>query len=263
MRLPGGVVEDGTRRRDWTFQPVSGGLELALAEVAETALSTPHAVTRALSLALDRLSGKAPTPERVAGLCVADRQFLMRELERHLGSEGGWLQADCRNCGERFDFQIRYADLPVQAAGPGYPQVQIDVDGRQLGFRLPTGADQEELLSDRESMTQTWLLKRLVVDGELPEPPGQDVAAAAEAALEAISPGIVLTVQVACPACETGNEVELDPYQAIHRQSDALLQEVHELAMHYHWREADILDLPRERRQRYLQLIDRARGMVD
>jgi hypothetical protein len=263
MRLPGGLVEHGTRQRDWAFRPASGALELALAEVKEEAGSAPQAVTRALALALDRLGGAVATTDRVAALCVADRQYLMRELERHLGNEGGWFQADCRQCGARFDFHIDYADLPVREAAEGYPEAGIDLDGRQWRFRLPTGADQEAVagLPDGEALPR--LLRRLALAGDPPEAPGQDLIAAAEAALEAISPAICLTVQAECPECGAGNAVELDPYRALARPADHLLQEVHQLALHYHWSEADILGLPRARRQRYLHLIDRARGMAE
>jgi len=37
---------------------------------------------------------------------------------------------------------------------------------------------------------------------------------------------------------------------------------VHTLAWYYHWSEAEILALPRARRQLYLSRIDRARGMT-
>ena len=263
MQLPGGLVENGMRQRDWAFRPLSGALELALAEAAEGAASTPLAVTRALSLALDHLAGGAPTPPRVARLCVADRQFLMRELDRHLGFEGGWFQAECCRCGARFDFHLDYADLPVQEGGEGFPRAQVDMEGRQLWFRLPTGADQEILASLPEEETRPWLLRQLAGEPEALGTPGQDLMAAVEAALEAVSPGIVVRVQAACPECGSANEVELDPYRVFSRTSDGLLQEVHQIAVHYHWSEADILDLPRARRQRYLQLISRARGMVE
>jgi hypothetical protein len=263
MRLPGGLVEDGRRGREWAFRPVSGALELAVAEVGETAGSTPQAVTQALSLALDHLAGGPASRDRVAALCVADRQFLMRELEQHLGSEGGWFEANCTNCGERFDFEVQYAALPVHEAEGGFPEARVDLDGTRLTFRLPTGADQEELVRQPETDHRTWLLNRLLTDGELPGEPGDTVVAAAENALEAVAPGIVLTVLANCPACRNPSQVELDPYRAINRSSGRLLREVHQLATHYHWSEADILGLPHGRRQRYLRLIDRSRGMTD
>ena len=260
MQLPGGLVEDGVRRRDWVFRPLSGALELALAEVAEEAGNTPRAVTRALALALDRLAGAAATPPRVADLCVADRQFLMRELERHFGYSGGWFQAKCGQCGVPFDFHLDYAELPVREAGEGYPQARVELNGRPLRLRLPTGADQEILADLPEEAARSWLLRQLAIGEASPQSPA--AVATAEAALESIAPGIVLRLQTTCPECGGGNEVELDPYRVLARGSDPLLQEIHLIAAHYHWSEAEILDLPRSRRQRYLQMIDRARGLA-
>jgi len=68
-------------------------------------------------------------------------------------------------------------------------------------------------------------------------------------------------VQAACPECGTARAVDLDPYGALRHRPDTLLLQVHRLAWHYHWSEAEILALPRPRRLRYLQLIDQARGL--
>jgi len=38
--------------------------------------------------------------------------------------------------------------------------------------------------------------------------------------------------------------------------ADALIRQVHTLALHYHWSQAAILRLPRARRLRYLALLD-------
>lgn len=264
MRLPGGLVDHGERRRDFAFHPVSGALELALSEAGEQAPSMPCAVTRALTLSLARLAGAPPTPERVAALCVADRQYLMRALDGHLGAGAAWMQGSCPGCGQRFDFRLDPAELPVQEAGPGFPQAQVELDGRPLWFRLPTGADQE-LLARQAELPQddasAWLMQRLACGGTPPEPTAEAMAAV-EAALERVSPAIVLAVQAACPDCGTAAEVELDPYGMLARPADALLHEVHRIAWHYHWPEAEILALPQARRQRYLRLIDRARGMA-
>jgi hypothetical protein len=37
--------------------------------------------------------------------------------------------------------------------------------------------------------------------------------------------------------------------------AEGLYEEVHHLAYHYHWREQDILELPRSKRRRYLALL--------
>lgn len=261
MRLPGGLVECGTRRRDFAFRPLTGALELALAEIGETAPNTPQAVTQVLRLVLAQLCGEPPSAERVAALCVADRQFLMRELERHLGVGGGWFHGCCEQCGSDFDFHLDYAQLPVQEAEEGFPRAMLRHDGRTFAFRLPTGEDQESLLQLPPAEAPDWLLGQLAEDPDerLPEDP--EFRAAAEAALDAMAPGIVLVVEAACPQCGKDNRVELDPYRALARSSDPLLHEVHQIAAHYHWSEGEILALPRTRRQHYLQLIDRARGV--
>jgi hypothetical protein len=46
------------------------------------------------------------------------------------------------------------------------------------------------------------------------------------------------------------------------RSASELYDEVHALAWHYHWSEAEILALPRVRRQSYMSRVDRARGMT-
>jgi hypothetical protein len=265
MPLPGGLVEHGERRRDYRFRPLSGALELALAEAGDAAPSMPHAVTQALALALDGLAGAPATPERVAALCVADRQYLMRELDAHLGSGPGWQQGACAGCGARFDFPLDPAALPVQEAGPGFPEAQVELGGQAWRFRLPTGADQERLAARSdlpEAEAMAWLMRRLAC---APLPADADDAGAmqaVESALEEVSPAIVLRVQAQCPDCGQASEVELDPYRALERPADDLLLEVHRIAWHYHWPEDQILALPQARRRRYLQLIDRARGMA-
>ena len=283
MQLPGGLIEMGVRRRDFAFRPLSGALELALAEIVKydegdetdesgaatprggAALSTPQAVTRALALALERLAGDAASTARVARLCVADRQFLMRALEVHLGHSGGWFDAQCARCGARFDFHLDFAQLPVVEAGAAFPYATLEIDGRARRYRLPTGADQEALVAQPEATARAWLIRALAddVSGDAPaiEPDAQAIAAL-DAALEAVAPAVVLAVEAACPECGQANTVDLDPYRALALSSDEILREVHEIATHYHWGEAEILGLPRRRRLHYLQLIANARGLT-
>jgi hypothetical protein len=261
MQLPGGLIEGNALQRQWSFQPVSGRLELALAEAAEQVVSAPQAVTRVLALALAQLGDRAATEDRTAALCVADRQFLMRELDRHLGGGGGWFHADCSACAARFDFHLDYAELPVRAAGPSYPLARVERDGRLLSFRLPTGADQEEVARIADENVRPWLLRRLSLEPEQLGEIDEALLAQADAALEAVAPVMINQIQTECPECGAANSVDLDPYRVLARRSDDLLRQVHQIATHYHWSEAEILAMPRMRRQRYLDLIDRARGM--
>lgn len=250
MRLPGGIVRDGERRRSFGFRPVDGALEAALAEAA-AAPSLPRAVTSVLAAALAELGGEPVEEQAVRDLAVGDRQFLARQLSVHLGHDPVWLTAVCRACGESFDFEVRQADLPVKEAGESFPYAQVG----SLCLRVPTGADQEAIAGLPDERAVKVLFDRCRVEGE------GDMAAA-EAAIEEVSPEVALAALAVCPACGASNEVAVDPYLGLPAQSEELFTEVHLLASNYHWSEAEILALPRARRQLYLKLIDRSRGLV-
>ncbi|MBT0895081.1 hypothetical protein KI811_14805 [Geobacter hydrogenophilus] len=270
MRLPGGIVRDGARRRDFAFRSLTGAVELALAEADGVGSTLPARVTAALAAALAHVGGEAPLPATVAGLAVADRQFLMGRLATGLGLGESWLTAGCGRCGERFDFSVTHADLPVKEAGEGYPFATVETSLGPCRFRVPTGADQEFLAGlDDEREAFRCLVGRCLVDS-----PGRrtgdgqptftaDDVARIESALEAVAPEVAVSVQAACPACGTTHVIDVDPYAALSRNAGGgLLQEIHILAASYHWSEGEILALPLERRRRYLELIDRARGMA-
>lgn len=266
MRLPGGILRDGVRRRDFAFRPLTGVVELALAEAAGADSPLPARVTAALVATLEHVGGEAAVPAAVADLSVGDRQFLMGRLAAGLGPGESWLTVSCGRCGERFDFSVNHADLPVKEAGEGYPFAQVETGLGPCRFRVPTGADQEILagLNDDGEAVRCLVGRCLVsrMGEELPPFTPDDVARI-EAALEAVAPEVSVSVQAACPACDAPHVIDRDPYRALSLQSEGrLLQEIHILAATYHWGEAEILALPLERRRSYLELIDRARGMA-
>lgn len=269
MQLPGGLWEDGVRQRSFAFRPVDGALELSVAEASDIASSMPAAVTLALQSSLSQLGGADPAPARVDALCVADRQFLMRELGRRLGRGGGWFNAVCSACHEPFDFQLDLAELPVREAGKGYPFCELDVAGNRVRFRLPNGADQAGLLAfENEAEAERWLLKRCLEQVHPTQPVDAFIARLTESdldrieqALERAGPAVTVQLQADCPACGHANIVDLNPYSALDKTPGRLLAEVHQIAYHYHWSEAEILGLSHARRRQYLRLIDRVRGM--
>ncbi|MBX3607169.1 MAG: hypothetical protein KF788_17960 [Piscinibacter sp.] len=271
--LPGGLAEGGALRRDYAFRVVDGALELALAEAAAGAAHVPQAVTQVLGSALATLAGAAPAPERIEALCVADRQLLMGELERHLGGGPRWLVADCGACGARFDMQVDPTALPVKPAGAGFPHLHLAWDGHEQLLRVPDGSDQAWLAERQADASPRAAARALAarlllrIDGRPAE--GDEVEAlpetwldAVDAALDEAAPALATQGRAACPECGQPNTVAFDPYGALARGGGELLDEVHTLASHYHWSERDILALPRARRHEYLRRVDAARGLV-
>ncbi len=274
MRLPGGIVENGALQRDFAFRPMTGAVELAVGEAGAAQGSLPARVTAALAASLEMVGGLAPLPEVVTGLAVADRQFLMLELAARLAPGETWLTAWCGACSERFDFAVDYRCLPVKEAGAGYPFADVQTGRGPCRFRVPTGADQELVadLDDGEALRCLLACCLVAHDGrmadgrsawDMVESFSSDDFEAIDAALESVAPEVAVSVQAACPACGALHVIPVDPYRALSGpQGENLLQEIHAIASAYHWSEAEILALPQDRRWRYLELIERARGMA-
>jgi len=264
--LPGGLWESGQRQRRARFRTVDGQVELELAEAVSAAANVPDAVTRLLAAALEKLGDDRPTPERVANLCVADRKQLMRLLDARLGGEARWHSARCRQCEAPFDFPLRLSTLPVGEAGEGYPFARVCHEQTEWTLRLPNGADQLAVADiDALPRARAVLFRRILIEGPVDAMPDtiEDKAfwARIETALDAVAPALIERVRATCPECGADNVIEPDPYPLLRRDGSRLLLDVHRIASHYHWSEAAILALPRGRRQRYLDLIDAARGM--
>jgi len=274
MQLPGGLWHNDERRRRFDFKPLTGEIELALAEIASSDDSLPLKVTAAVLATLGQVGGDVPTPSRVEALCVADRQFLMRCLAVFLGMEEIWLTARCARCGKCFDFFIKQSELPVKEAGEGFPFASVKTSAGLCRMRVPNGADQVAIaaIEDFEVALQT-LVHRCIVDfpdasdGEgKPENLAKKFSAddfrRVEIAIEEVAAEVATMVQAACPECEQANLVEIDPYMCLQQGLTNLFSEIHILASTYHWGETEILSMHKSRRQRYLKLIDRSRGMV-
>jgi hypothetical protein len=264
MVLPGGVLREGVRRRDFAFRPVDGNLEVALVEAAD-APTVPAAVSAALAVSLAELGGAPPDEQAVEDLAVGDRQFLARRLGVHLGRDPLWCTAVCGACDGRFDVEVRQGELPVKDAGETFPHVDVG----PLRLRVPSGADQEAIAHLPDEQAVEALVARCRTD---PGTAGVDDArgghdgeaavdlAAVEEALEAVAPEVALAVLARCPLCDAENELAVDPYAGVLGPDGHVFDDVHRLASSYHWSEADILALTRDRRQRYLRLLDGVGG---
>jgi hypothetical protein len=267
MPLPGGIWIEGERHREFRFGPVDGELELLLGESLGTASSHPARVTQVLCQALESLGGMPADPQRVRRLCVGDRQYLMRQLAALLEPGPQWLTTRCRACGELFEISFTHAELPIKPSGEGFPRTRVPTAQGEVWVRCPTGEDQEALAAiPDDGPALEHLLSRLVTavqDGREIRPRELSAAdrRAIEVAVEAISPEVATQSQSHCPHCGSSNLVDIGPYACLERTPGSLFEELHTLAMHYHWSEEAILKLPRSRRRTYLGLIDRSRNM--
>ena len=283
--LPHGLWRDGVRHGDAALRPVTGADELFLLEEA-AALSKAARVTGLLARCVGRIGDIAdPAPADVRALSVGDREALLLHLRRiSFGSRIDCV-ANCPadGCGEPMDLSFEVADLlvpPVQEQA-----VQEQADGQvgetavaevaqagadwRVAYRAPAGADQEAVAAlartDPAAAAHT-LLDRCVVS--VADPQGVPVPRdAALPALERLLPELMsrrdpqaeIRLSLDCPACGHWFEILFDTADFLVAELAArgrsIFDEVHLIARHYHWAEAEILSLSAGRRRRYLSLI--------
>ncbi|MEV7323508.1 hypothetical protein [Streptomyces sp. NPDC093970] len=272
--LPGGYWDRAGRlHREFELATLTGREEELLA--GAHAAHPAALVTEVLSRCLARLGDISPVPPEVARqLLVADRQYLLLRLRR--ATFGDRVAADLvcpwPDCGRRVSIGFSIDGVPVEEARERAPAHTITAsDGTEIAFRLPTGADQEELsdhLAVNEAETLTGLLARCVLRiGGQDGPPGREAVAALPAAVRAEveqamrerAPSVEQTLEAECPEC---GRTFLAPFD-VHRfffgelrtDAGALYREVHYLAYHYHWSETEIMAMTRDRRHTYIDVL--------
>jgi hypothetical protein len=286
--LPGGYVDErGRVHREVEVAPMTGRDEEELlsgaAPDSHAEAGSAAAVTALLTRCVARIGAIAPVTTDVArGLLVADRQFLLLKIREATFGQSVRSSISCplAECGSRIDVVFGTDAVPVVEStekGPRHPMtldaadVAVDEHGethRDLTFRLPNGADQEELsplLHRNAAAALTGLLERCVTSiGPFSPPPARLVGGLSPAArrtierrMEDLAPQVDLTMESTCPECGQTYSVPWDIqsflFGEIRVNAELLHHEVHYLAFHYHWSEREILEMPRQRRRHYVE----------
>jgi hypothetical protein len=284
--LPGGYVDAGGRlHRDFDLAVLTGREEELLAEVRHP---RPAAlVTEVLSRCVHRLGDIQPVPPEVTrDLLVADRLHLMLQLRRATFGDrvGATLVCPWPGCGERVSMDFAISDVPVEAR-PQTGRVHTMTlssaaagrDDCEVAFRLPTGADQEELarlLDANEGAALTALLARCVLRLGADYPGMETIAALPtlaraeiEERMRQVAPSVAQTMDARCPECDRAFTVPFDIQRfflgELRTDGARLYQEVHYLAFHYHWAESEIMTMAREKRHAYIEVLAEAIGALN
>lgn len=161
-------------------------------------------------------------------------------------------------CAQTFEFELPLQGLPCADTEDGTITVQLGPQ-RHARLRLPCGDDLRRWHAAQPA-TRTEAVRAmcesLLIEGELDD--GDESAVGA--AIAARDPLVDFAVACACPVCETSAEVAIDleglALRRLGRVQRELLREIHVLASHYGWREAEVLALPAARRAQYRALIE-------
>lgn len=284
FRLPGGYVdEEGRVLQEGEIAPLSGREEELLAGNHRRESAT--LVTAILSCCLRRLGEINPISEEVTrNLLIGDRQYLLLKL--HEVTFGNQIQATIScpwpDCSKRVDIDFLTEDIPIKESekkGPTYemelsPEAAfVDCDHkeyRKIIFRLPNGADQEAIspfLSENEAQALTMLLDRCVqsvgplknhgntLTGRLSPLARKEI----ESRMVKVAPRVELDLRADCPECGRAFTIPFDPHRyflgEMRTSINLLYREVHYLAYHYHWSEQEIMQMPREKRRKYIEVL--------
>ena len=254
------------RRSGWAFARLRG-----LRGEDERTLGSGPAALEILSL-LRRLlvDGEGGVPsELLEELPLADRDRVAAAVyARHFG-DAITAQAPCTACTKGFETNFSLAALmryqseqaaaavapgahATAAQGPDEEGAYSLPDGRR--FRLPTAADQRELIMNPARDAAALLRQRCVLRGDPHSDPG-----AIDAAMERVGPLLDLEFEARCPNCEQEQSVHFEICSfllaSLRQQAPWLAREVHVLARAYGWSLASILELPIEERRGYVRLI--------
>jgi hypothetical protein len=261
VSLPGGLLlEDGRLLRRAVLRSPTGREEEWLADHAGP---IPPAVTTLIAACVAELEGLTVDRTVARGLLVGDRDFLVLQLRTLSLGDAVQAVASCPACHEKLDIDFNIADIPIKERPGTAHTYSVDLAGRgrarrRVRFRLPTGADQEALGEPDATDPVEVLLRRCLMDDDASRLSATDRVAVIDE-IEARSPEIDLELDLVCPACEASFVLPFDTtsffLSELRRNGRRLLEQVHVLALHYHWTESDILDLTSARRRRYLALL--------
>lgn len=252
--LPGGLWVDGERSRDAVLRPLNGEDEAFMLD-ASAGLRPAHRVTALLERCLVRLGPYEPVDAgTVRELGAGDRQALLLHLRRLTFGERLECVLACPACDEELDLDLRVEDLLVAPYPERPPELDAELYGVRVLFRLPTGADEEAAAvaaeADAESAVAA-VLERCVtgsVAGEVAEALGE--------LMGELDPQADIVLELTCAACGETASVPFDAGDYVEREiggdRDALLREIHLLALHYGWQESELLAMTTTRRRRYV-----------
>lgn len=282
-RLPGGYTDkNSVFHQEVEFVPLSGREEELLAD--RTIPGSAAIVTTVLSRCIRRIGTISPVSEEVArNLLIADRQYLLLKLRE--ATFGSQIQANIHcpwpSCGKKVDIDFSTNDIPVRESedkGPLYTmrlsyEAAFNNNGdkhRVIIFRLPNGSDQEAIspiIAENEARALTVLLSRCIKSiGPIENPEEELICGLSplarmeiERQMEAFAPKVELTMAADCPECGREFSIPFDLqdffFGELRTTLDLLYREVHYLAYHYHWSEQEIMEMPRDKRRKYIDVL--------
>lgn len=243
------------------MQPLSADQILRLWEIGQR----QHSVDRALTLLAFSYPEQSVT--NLAALTVGQRDALLLTLREMMFGSVLDCYAQCPQCGEALEFTLETTNLRVFDPGLS-PEADYTfaVEGFDVTFRRPNSFDLAAIAGEPDvESAKASLLKRCLLQANhsgtaiSPQAFPPELVAQLAAKMAEVDPQAEILLDLCCPSCQHEWQTLFDIvsffWTELNAQAKRLLLEVHQLARHYNWREADILAMTAMRRNLYLELI--------
>jgi len=269
VSLPIGLWRDGERMKAAVLRPMTGADQEFLLE-ADGIMPPAIRTSQLLARCVQRIGRVEPlTPALAAELVTGDREALLLHLRRLTFGDQIDPLVRCPVCEKNMDVPLKISDLlvlpDVDTLGSHTPQYfeREFPTGGTLRFRLPCGADQEVVaeLARHDADEAARILLGRCLEQTVDELPG-GAQQAISGWMSELDPQAELRLNLSCPECGHAFTSLLDAGTYLCEESimraRELYHEIHLLALHYHWGEAEILSLALPKRKRYLEMLLKA-----
>ena len=241
-------------------------------EISFDSLTKPELITQIIYSCTRNENGKPPSPDFLWQLPVSTRIecVLLISLMVKSGEIEHILQCKNEQCSEDIGItltQENVSDLLNQINRS--KTISVRIQGNELTFRRPTGADQlrwlQKTYNTKSDITKE-IIRTLIMknEAEITEEQFSLLENSAETIskiMQLHDPLINLNLTISCPYCKKTANYSLDIQElaldVLRKAQQELIDSIHYLALNYHWSEQEILSLPIWRRRKYLSLIGR------
>lgn len=277
LTLPNGYWQGGACHREAFVRGIQEGDE-NLGEVLGAATLPIERTTTLLAHCVTQLGGRErPGAEAMRELAMGDREALLLHVRRMIFGERIECVVQCPACPERMDFPLQVSELLVSETGnpkQRYEEIFF-LDGVRFRVKLRhvTGGDVETVVRNTpvpEAVVRgllvhcvDWIYQEEEHGGEAVAVPAEqwpaDLVAQISARLAELDPQAEIRLQLTCPVCEHSFATSFDTADYLLRELSErerrLHEEVHQLALAYHWSETDILRMTPRKRKLYLDIL--------
>jgi len=241
---------------DIRLRPFSGRDDLLLAEASSLGMALAIALLESLGARSDG------SPLDWAALPGTDIDAALLQIRRAVFGDLVSADAVCpaQACGQRIDlrfslgeFLAHHAPRRLRGVEPAEVEGWFRCAGSSAMFRPPTGGDIAAAADSTDPERE--LLRRCVRPADVPARALRRILRA----VEAMAPSLADELQGECAECGAAVGLYFDArrfaLRELRDQAAFVYGDTHLLASHYHWAEADILALPRNRRIHYVEML--------